>query len=296
MQTYLKEVARGKKGARHLTYEEASEVARQMISGEATDAQVAAFLIALRLKGQSAEEIRAFINQFRVHATPIQVSPTIRERLIDVAGPYDGRQTFAATVPVSILLAERGIPSYLHSSDTLPPKKGTSIKDIVERLGVHTTGSAQDVGSSLDQQYIGVAWTEKLCPTLSHLKTVRAQIGVRSFLNTVEKLLNLSHASAVIVGIFHKTVLDVHIEMLRAMGFKQSYIVQGIEGSEDVPIHRKSVIYEVTSQDVHTHHIDPQAFGLKYEKDPTKENLTLAQQVNIIDRLLEGEVRRHRLL
>nr|WP_317853516.1 hypothetical protein [Neobacillus sp. Marseille-Q6967] len=139
MQQWIKEVARGKRGSRDLSYGETLEAARMIISGEATDAQVAAYFIAQRLKTESSDELLAFVHAFQENTQKLPIQPAISDRLIDFAGPYTGRNLFATTIPTAILLAESGIPVLLHSSESLPPKFGTSLADILNELGVCTT-------------------------------------------------------------------------------------------------------------------------------------------------------------
>ncbi|MDQ0339989.1 anthranilate phosphoribosyltransferase [Caldalkalibacillus uzonensis] len=289
MQQWIKEVARGKKGARNLTANEALAAAKAIVEGKATDAQLAAFLVAQRLKGETAEELLAFVDTLRKAAPTIKLPELLRTKLIDLAGPYNGRNTFAATVPVALLLADQGLPVLLHSSDALPPKKGTSVKTIVHRLGIQVDQSTSQIAHTLTGVNIGFAWTEKLCPPLQAVRRVREEIGVRTLLNTVEKILNLAQAQAVMVGVFHKTVVETNAAVLRAMGYKQAYIVQGAEGSEDLPVHRTSFVYEVGEEGIERFELDPAAYGLKHRKDNDKEKLSADQQVDIIRRLLKGE-------
>ncbi|MBU9711886.1 anthranilate phosphoribosyltransferase [Evansella tamaricis] len=289
MKQWIKEVAKGKKRARDLTYEEGLAAANSIITGEATDIQVAAFLIAQRLKNESPEELAAFVHAFREASETIPLSQDIQERLIDFSGPYDGRKTFAATIPVSILLAENGIPVFLHSSDTLPPKYGSTLKSILGELGIAYDLTPSHIAASIEGNNIGFAWTEALCPPLARIRKVREEIGVRSFINMVEKLLNITNSNAIMLGIFHKTVLDTNVANLRGQNFKKSYIVQGTEGSEDLPIHRKSFVYEVTEDNVRNVDLDPEDYGLFFRKDPEKEVLTLEDQVRLITAILNGE-------
>lgn len=289
MQQWIKEVARGKKSSRDLTYQEALEAVKAIISGEATDAQLAAFLVAERVKTEAADEVLAFVRQLRENSTKIHVPVSVRRNLVDLAGPYTGRNTFAATIPVAVLLAESGIPVYFHSSDPLPPKNGISLKDILAGLGIAVDLTAEQIAHSIETVGIGFAWTEKLCRPLQRMRRVRSEIGVRTLLNTAEKSLNLTDAYAVMVGVFHKTVVDVNAAVLRRLGYQKSYIVQGVEGSEDLPNHRSSFIYEVTEDGVRSWGIDPEDYGLKHKKVPERQLLSLQQQVDLIRKILEGE-------
>lgn len=289
MKQWIKEVARGKKGSRDLTYEEARSASVSIIKGEATDAQVSAFLIAERLKTESPEEILAFIHSFREASSTLSLPEEIKGKLIDFAGPYNGRNTFAATIPVSILLAQAGLPVYLHSSDSLPPRKGLAIHQIIDKLGVAVNSTAEEISHSIKTINIGIAKTEALCPPLAAVRNVREEIGVRTFLNTAEKILNLADASSVMMGVFHRTVIDVNAAVLRSLGYNKAFIVQGAEGSEDLPIHRKSFIYEVTKESILTFDVDPNEYGLKHKKEAEKEKLNIEQQNELIIRILSGE-------
>jgi anthranilate phosphoribosyltransferase len=289
MKQYIKEVARGKKGSRDLSYEEATEAAQLIVEGNVTDAQLAALFIAERLKGESVDEVIAFVQKFREASSKINVAPNFQSRLVDFAGPYNGRKTFAATIPVALLLAEQGLPVYLHSSDSLPPKKGSALKDIIKLLDIPVDLSSEQIAQSIEGVNIAFAWTEKLSPPLALIRRVREEIGVRSFINTVEKALNLANSHSVMVGIFHKTVVDLNVAILRALGFEKAYIVQGVEGSEDLPIHRKSFLYEVTQGDVRSFDLDPEDYGCKHRKDSEREEVTLEQQVCIVQSILDGD-------
>ncbi|SDZ30651.1 anthranilate phosphoribosyltransferase [Evansella caseinilytica] len=289
MRQWIKEVARGKKGAKDLTYEEAVKAAEAVSSGEATDAQVAAFLVAQRLKTESSDEVLAFLQSFQEKTAKLPLLPEIRQRCIDLAGPYTGRDTFAATIPAALLLAEAGIPVYLHSSDSLPPRNGTSLKAILSGLGIQTELSAEAVADSINTMNIGFGWTDKFCPPLAAIRHVREEIGVRTLFNTVEKLLNPGESYGIMVGVFHKTVIDVIAGLIRESGYEKGFVVQGGEGSEDLPVHRKSFLYEITKDDTQLFHVDPADYGLKHSKDAAKDKLTLQEQVTIIRAILEGE-------
>ncbi|MGO4886992.1 anthranilate phosphoribosyltransferase [Anaerobacillus sp. MEB173] len=289
MKQWIRAVGRGRNGARDLTLAEATEAAKLIVAGNSTEAQTAAFLIAERIKKETPDELLAFATEFGHASRKIHLSSAKSSETIDFAGPYDGRKTFAATVPVSILLAERGLPVFLHGIDTLPPKYGSTLKAIFEKLKVPVEASAKQIAQSIEEVNIGFAWTEKFCPPLAAIRPVREQIGLRTIINTTEKLLNLTNANSVMIGVFHKSAVDKLIPIFQKLSYKYSYIVQGADGSEDLPIHRKSFIYKVSQSTVDQMTINPEDFGLKHEKSEEKESLTLDQQVSIITKIVEGD-------
>ncbi|UZJ80914.1 anthranilate phosphoribosyltransferase [Fictibacillus sp. KU28468] len=287
MQQWIKEVGRGKRGAKDLTYEEALKAAACIASGVATDAQIAAFFMAERIKMETPDELLAFIHEFRNHTEHLTQQTT--RKILDCGGPYNGRNSFAATIPVSILLSQQGLPVFLHADESLPPKHGTSLKTILEHLKVPIAHSLEEVESSLDQTEIGFGWTEKFCPPLGSLRRIRKEIGVRTIMNTVEKLLDISSAKYIILGVFHRSAVNKIIPSLQRLTYEKAFIVQGVEGSEDLPVHRSSFIYEVTQEKSESIIINPEDYGLKHAKEVNKENLTPDVQCTTIQRVLAGE-------
>ncbi|MDN4074469.1 anthranilate phosphoribosyltransferase [Fictibacillus terranigra] len=286
MQQWIKEVGRGKRGAKDLTYEEALKAAACITEGEATDAQIAAFFMAERIKMETPDELLAFIHEFRNHTGHLTRNT---RKILDCAGPYNGRNSFAATIPVSILLSQQGLPVFLHADESLPPKHGTSLKTILEHLKVPVAQNLKEIESSLDRTAIGFGWTEKLCPPLGSLRDIRKEIGVRTIMNTVEKLLDISSAAYIILGVFHRTAVNKIIPSLQRLNYEKAFIVQGAEGSEDLPVHRSSFIYEVTREKSESIIINPEDYGIKHAKEINKERLTPAEQTTIIESVLAGE-------
>lgn len=232
MQQWIKEVARGKRGARDLTYEEAKQAAEAMVTGNASPAQTAAFLIAERIKTESPEELLAFTEALRNSSETLSLSKAVKDAVIDFAGPYTGRHSFLATIPVSLLLAGNGIPAFLHGSDALPPKYGTSIKDVLDKLGIPSETNPAQTAHSLEEASIGFAAAETFCKPFVRMRKIREEIGVRTVLNTAEKLVNFSDADKLMMGAFHRTAIQKMHPVFQRLTYKEVFIVQGAEGSE----------------------------------------------------------------
>ncbi|SHM90215.1 anthranilate phosphoribosyltransferase [Gracilibacillus kekensis] len=289
MQQWLKEVARGKKGAKDLTYEETLAVAEQILSGKATDAQIAAYLVAERIKTESPDELCAFIETLEKHANRLTISNELQDKLIDFAGPYNGRNSFAATVPVSLLLADQGIPAFLSASDTLPPKYGTSLKAIMKSLGVDVTLSKEQIEMNIENESFGFVDTEYFCNPLASVRHIREEIGVRTLFNTVEKLINLPQAKNVMLGAFHRTAIHKLNDVFKQLNYRHVYIVQGLEGSEDVPVHRNSFVFDWTPENLESFIIKPNEYGLEYKEFDKSNKLYAEEQAAIIRSILSGE-------
>lgn len=282
MQQWIKAVGTGKHGSRHLTYDEAVAAAHAIARGESTDAQTAAFLMAMRMKGEAVEELMGFIDVFRKYSLPYRSF----SHSLNCAGPYDGRRYFPVTIPVSLLLASVGFPQVLHGSESLPPKLGTSLKELLEGLGVQVELEAKEWEDIFVTLGIGFIWTDLICPPFGRVRHVREQIGLRTFFNTVEKVINPIHSLNVIIGVNHRTAMERLIQLLPKSGFETAYIVQGIEGSEDLPIFQTSAIRKVTSWGDEASTIDPGTFG--FSGSPV-EKMTKQEQLRTVLRIIEGD-------
>lgn len=282
MKQWIKTVGTGRLGSRHLTYDEAVAAAHAIARGESTDAQTAAFLMAMRMKGEADEEMMGFIDVFRKYSLPYRSF----SHSLNCAGPYDGRVYFPVTIPVSLLLASVGFPQVLHGSESLPPKLGQSLKELLEGLGIQIELQAKEWEMIFLNINIGFIWTDLICPPFGRVRHVREQIGLRTFLNTVEKVINPVHSLNIIIGVNHKTALDHLIHLLPKSGFETAYIVQGMEGSEDLPTYKNSSIRKVTPWGDESSTIDPATFG--FHGFPL-EKCGKERQLQLLTRIIQGD-------
>jgi anthranilate phosphoribosyltransferase len=265
MHSFLKEVGRGKKGARDLTYSESSDVAALILSGNATDAQIGAFLQAERIKEESSEELFAFIQECRRRSQLIEHG---FHDVLDTTGPYDGRsKSFLATIVSSLVVAAAGGKVVMHTSPTLPPKYGVVLADVLPILGITLDHHAETAYDHLSKIGICALATESFCPPLSRMRKIREELGIRTLWNTVEKALNLGNATYSILGVFHASALEKAAELQKKLGFHRSLVVQGIDGSEDIPLHRASKVCWIDqNNETEEFLINPQEYGLAAEK------------------------------
>ena len=286
MQQWLKEVARGKRGSKDLDYQQTKEVAQRIINGDATEAQIAAYLIALRLKTESPEELLAFVHAFQEESIKLKSS---NQPIIDLANPYNGRNSFTGSIPTAILLAESGLPVFLHGSDALPPKYGIAMKEILSHLGVNVFQQAPELEKSLQEAGIAFAETEEYCQSLGRLRKIRKELGVRTLFNTVEKLLNLANAESLMMGAFHRTAINKIAPIFKDLSYQNVYVVQGMEGSEDLPVHRNSFIFKITDNETESFIVNPEEYGLSAAEFDKEIKLSAKEQSDITMAILGGE-------
>jgi len=284
MQSFIKEVGRGKKGAKDLPLDVAKQAADQIMSGEATPAQVGAYLMAERMKSETVEELLAFTLSARERS--VQITHT-RTGVLDCAGAYDGRgKSFASTIPVAAVLATAGVPVVLHASKSLPPKYGVTLLEIVQALQAPVDTEAEVAGKRLSEQGIVFLETESYNQPLRQLRPIREELGVRTLLNYAEKFLNLTGATYGMAGVFHTTALDKAAELMVHLGYRRGMIVQGVDGSEDVPTNRPFAFCLVQDGVIEKQLIDPKEYGLSDEMDTTR--ISPEEQAERILSVLQG--------
>lgn len=274
----LKEVGRGKRGARDLTYAEAQSAAEKIVSLEATPAQIGAFLVAERLKMENVDELAAFVSVCRARAFR-----TTAHHGIDCAGPYDGRRkSFMATFAVAFVLASAGIPVTLHGTPPMPPKWGVTLHDMLIAAGISPVDNRERVLRVARQTGVLYVDAECWCPPLGMLRPIREQLGLRTIFNTAEKLIDYAHSPYLVFGVFHNTVFDRLSRLLTRLGYRRAIIVQGVEGSEDLFIDRPTRICLVQNGETMLQSIVPQMYGLTPPPAPEiqadgREQLRLAE-------------------
>ncbi len=279
----LKEVARGKRGARDLSYDEALTAAEAILCQTASPVQIGAFLIAERIKLESIEELEAFVVVCRKYARrePVQQG-------VDCAGPYDGRRnSFIATFPTAFVLAAAGVPVTLHGAAPLPPKWGITLQDIIEASGVQVAGLSQDEAiAAAKTSGVLFAQADQWCPPLGALRPLREDIGMRTILNTAEKLIDYSCSPYIVFGIYHNTVFDRISRLIIKLGYRKGLVVQGVEGSEDLYIDRPNRVYTIADGQAQLDIIDPESLGL--ETEVPELNWTPELQLQTAEAVLQG--------
>lgn len=283
MREWIKEVARGQRGAKDLTYEQACQAAEMILTGQASAVQVGAFLTAERIKMETTDELHAFVQACvdRSLRRPIPGS-------LDCAGPYTGRsRTFAATLPAAYVLAACGVPVTLHASPALPPKMGVTLLDILHELGVPILDTPREKLLRAADEGLLFVPTEAWCPSLAGIRDYRTDLGVRTIFNTVEKLLRFSEAPYGAMGVFHGTVFEKVAELFHRLGIRRGLIIQGVEGSEDLTVEKRTRVIFVQNGEHETMVIDPEALGL--QTPYPEEDWTVQTQASRVQQVLSGE-------
>jgi anthranilate phosphoribosyltransferase len=263
----IKKIGKGPKLACDLTREEAKAALTQILDRTALPEQIGAFLIALRIKSESAAETAGLIAALREKSIRIQ---TGLPRLLELAAAHDGKTKNLVLAPiVGAILAARGIPVLLTGGLDVPTKKGVTARHIFTELGWPTRQAGEAVAKLLRSRGLAYWDVADYSPTLEVLKELRAGLGLRTSLNTIEKAINPAQATHLCTGVFHGPYLKDLAEALSLCGETNVLCVQATEASSDLPLKKRTLFRLVkngllSEQD----EIDPAKFDLKREANP----------------------------
>ncbi len=286
MQRFLKIVGNGQRTARDLTVAEAEEAMRHILDGKASPAQVGAFIAALRIKEESVDELTTFARVLRESSKRLDRHDP---RVLDVGVPYDGRTRAPSLIPAAALIAaEVGAKIALHGrpGPTTSPKFGVGVGDILAQFGIPTNCTLTEAATVLDTYGVAFVTSEQFASRLEAFNPIRIDYGMRSFFNTIEKLVNPFNADAGLMGVFHGPVLPRLAETMQTLGYRRGIAVQGPEGAIDVLSSRRTNVIQF-SESIPTPTqwtIDPADYGW-WEKvdDPhgysAEENALLTRQL-----------------
>lgn len=279
-----------------LSAEEAFLTMDEIMSGKATDAQIAAFLTALRLKGETVAEITGFARAMREKVSPVKVggrveasiSGTDREALVDTCGTGgDASNTFNISTATAFVVAGSGILVAKHGNRSVSSLCGSA--DVVEALGVNLELSPELVGNCIDEVGIGFLYAPLLHKAMKYVMTARREIRIRTVFNILGPLTNPAGASAQVVGVYQERLTEVLANVLNELGSRRAFVVHGLDGLDEISLSGESKVSEVREGRVRTYMVAPKDFGLAQAPLSALHGGNAAENAQIIKGLLAGE-------
>ena len=272
-------------GGNHLTEEEAVALMNDIMSGNTTDAQIAAFITALRIKGETVEEITGFARVMRQKATPVK---TVHPLLLDTCGTGgDGSQTFNISTTVAFVVAGAGIPVAKHGNRSVSSKSGSA--DVLEALGINIKLTPEQVGQCIDEVGIGFLFAPALHGAMKYAIGPRREIGIRTVFNILGPLTNPAGAQCQILGVYDPNLTEVMAGVLANLGTQSAFVVHGAGGLDEVSNLGTTKISEVKNGKVITYYLDPQKYGLSYATAEQLKGGTAEENAVITRRIMGGE-------
>lgn len=281
---------------RDLNIEEAFMTMEEMMSGKASDPQIAAFLTALRLKGETVSEITGFARAMRERVCRIRVRSQVERvsseadggRLVDTCGTGgDASHTFNISTAAAFVVAGAGVQVAKHGNRSVSSLCGSA--DVMEALGVDLTLTPEQVGECIDEVGIGFLYAPLLHPAMRYVMTARRDIRIRTVFNILGPLTNPAHAPAQVVGVYEERLTELLAAVLIDLGSKRAFVVCGLDGLDELSPASESRVSEVKDECVHTYVLSPEDFGLPRARLSDLRGGSAEDNARTIRRILEGE-------
>ncbi len=247
---------------RHLTMEEMTLTMEEITSGRATPAQIASLITALRMKGETVEEITAAARVMRAKAIPIRVpgGPGVPV-LVDTCGTGGDRTgTFNISTATAFVVAGAGLRVAKHGNRSVSSACGSA--DVCEALGINLDLSPEEVARSIEEHGIGFLFAPALHGTMKHAVGPRGEIGIRTIFNILGPLTNPAGAEVQVVGVFRKDLPARMAEVLGRLGCRRALVVHGEDGMDEITTTGRTEIAEWADGDVRRYTVHPEDFGM----------------------------------
>ncbi len=253
-----------------LSREEAHAVMTEVLTGQCSDAQIAALLVALHMKGETVEEIVGFAEAIRAAAIPLELhadsvldaSGTGRDALVDTCGTGgDASGTFNISTATAFVVAGAGVRVAKHGNRSVTSKCGSA--DVMEALGVNIHLPVAQVAACLAQVGIAFLFAPAMHSAMKHVQTARRELQLRTVFNLLGPLTNPARATCQVVGVYSADLVEKLAEALSMLGLRRALVVHGSDGLDEITITAPTRIAEVREGQVHSYEVTPEEFGLQ---------------------------------
>jgi anthranilate phosphoribosyltransferase len=241
-----------------LSRDETHALFSAVMDGQASDVQKSALLIALRMKGETVDEITGAAMAMRERVTPLDVD---RERLVDTCGTGgDGRGTFNISTLAALVAAGAGAPVAKHGNRAVSSACGSA--DLLSALGVHIDLDAARMAEVLRQTGISFLFAPKLHPAMGAVAAVRRELGVRTIFNVLGPLTNPAFAKRQVLGVYSDHLVEVLAQVLVALGCEHALVVHSRDGLDEISLSAPTHVCEARGGTLHSYELTPEELGL----------------------------------
>jgi anthranilate phosphoribosyltransferase len=287
-------IAEGK----NLTADEMEGAFTEIMNGTAEPVQISAFITALRLKGETVDEITAAAMVMRKFATAIDVRGSIdidrdeinveQETILDTCGTGGtGTNTFNISTTVAFVVAGAGVKVAKHGNRSASSQCGSA--DVLERLGVNLNLSPKEVEECTKKIGIGFMYAPLFHAAMKYAAPVRKSIGIRTIFNILGPLANPANATCQVLGVYDKSLTEVLAKVLGNLGTKRAFVVYGLDTLDEISITGPTQVSELKDKKVRTYNIMPEKFGFKRAHLNDIKGGNADENAQIVLSVLDGE-------
>jgi anthranilate phosphoribosyltransferase len=274
-------------GREHLTRDESRAVMETIMSGEATGAQIGAIVTALRMKGETKDEITGFAEAMRAYSNHVQ---TEREGLLDTCGTGgSGIHKFNISTASAMIASAAGVRVAKHGNRAMSGKAGSA--DVLEALGVNIKLTAEQASACLDAIGICFMFAQLFHPSMKHAAGPRRELGVRTIFNMLGPLTNPAGADRQLLGLYDRSRTETVAQVLGELGLKRAMVVSSHDGLDEISISAPTQVSQLDGGTVRTYDITPEELGLSQHPLSAVIGGDAAENAAIIRRIFAGEER-----
>jgi len=270
----------------NLTRRQMEEVMEEILTGKATNSQIACLLTALRAKGETVDEITGAVAVMRRHVNRINIK---KGTVLDTCGTGGDRKgTFNISTAAAFVAAGCGIVVAKHGNRSISSLCGSA--DLLERLGIDINMDANKAKACLEKVGIAFLFAPNFHPAMKYAMPVRQEIGIRTLFNLLGPLTNPADATHQLVGVYASEWAEVIANVLKNLGTKHALVVHGEDGLDEITTAARTKVSELKNGKIRTYSIKPEDFGIKRVKINTLLGQDAACNAEILERTLEGGV------
>ena len=269
-----------------LTETEAGQAMEELMTGKATDAQIAAFLTALRMKGETPQELVGFARVMREKAEPFWDGETVP--VLDIVGTGgDGAGTFNISTAAAFVTAGAALRVAKHGNRAASSKCGSA--DVLEALGVNIQMPIDKLRIAVKEVGIGFLFAQRFHSSMKHVMPTRAQLKMRTVFNILGPLANPARAEFQVVGVFSRSIMELMANALNGLGVRHAFVVHGNEGVDEISISGPTTMIEMRAGELRTQTITPEDFGVTPAAAESIRGADAAANAAIVESIFRGE-------
>ncbi|MDI9643796.1 MAG: anthranilate phosphoribosyltransferase [Candidatus Verstraetearchaeota archaeon] len=243
-----------------LTHAEACGAVSEIMSGEVAQSLTASFLTALRMKGETVEEISAFASTMKEFCHKIR--PKVNGRLVDTCGTGGDRiKTFNASTTAVFVAAGAGVAIAKHGNRSVTSTSGSA--DVLERLGVNLKVKPDTVESTIERIGVGFMFAPAFHPAMRNIAEVRKELGIRTIFNVLGPLVNPAGVDAQVVGVYEEALVEKVAMVLRSLGIKHAMVSHGLDGLDEISTVGKTLMARLEEGEIKSRVVGPEDFGVR---------------------------------
>ena len=281
----LKEVLNQVISGENLSRQAAKESMQTIMAGEASDAQIGSLLTALRIKGETSEEIAGFAETMRSHTVKVSCR---QSGLLDTCGTGGDRKgTFNISTAVAFVVAGAGVAVAKHGNHGVSSSCGSA--DVLKALGIRIDLPAQNVADGIDQVRIGFLYAPTFHPAMKYAGKPRRELGFRTVFNVLGPLTNPLAAECQLMGVYERSLTDKLANVLLQLNTRRAMVVHGLDGLDEISTSAPTQVSELVDGQINSYVIEPGEYGIPTADHSAISGGSPAKNAEIINNIMQGE-------